>query len=240
MNMHDYIWAYNLFQGGDISSACPGTRDKCVASVLGDDKQFHTNKDPRSIILSQQPPSSCVSLTFPSSVPERPSKMFTTLISATLVSLLVAGVSADFTVVTPEIAQVSPTATGEKRAFSLSPFVSPDFPASCTMGCWANSFSTINSADRCTSPGQILQTLPHTMSPSLPPPTHATTCCTCLPSGRNLWLTLLHSVEFGEHNSSSLTWGAATLSAGKQVILSILDSDDNEAWSGTVRLLVLP
>ncbi|TBU42370.1 hypothetical protein BD309DRAFT_830704, partial [Dichomitus squalens] len=41
--------------------------------------------------------------------------------------------------------------------------------------------------------------------------------------------------DLGDHEVNHITW-TPTLKAGTQVVLSILDSDDNEAWSGEITV----
>ncbi|KAM5532616.1 hypothetical protein V8D89_013742 [Ganoderma adspersum] len=41
--------------------------------------------------------------------------------------------------------------------------------------------------------------------------------------------------DLGDHTVNHITW-TANIPAGEQVMLSILDSDDNEAWSGAITV----
>ncbi|PIL35538.1 hypothetical protein GSI_02266 [Ganoderma sinense ZZ0214-1] len=41
--------------------------------------------------------------------------------------------------------------------------------------------------------------------------------------------------DLGDHTVNHITW-TANIPAGQQVMLSILDSDDNEAWSGAITV----
>ena len=46
------------------------------------------------------------------------------------------------------------------------------------------------------------------------------------------------SVDIGDFDGTVTNWVAA-LPAGKQVVLSLVDAQDNEAWSNTVNLSFL-
>ncbi|KAH8117814.1 hypothetical protein DFH11DRAFT_860702 [Phellopilus nigrolimitatus] len=43
-------------------------------------------------------------------------------------------------------------------------------------------------------------------------------------------------VDLGDHNGTSMTWHNVTVPSGTQVIFSLLDSADEEAWSGTMTV----
>ena len=43
------------------------------------------------------------------------------------------------------------------------------------------------------------------------------------------------SVDLGDHEHLSMTWPNVTVPSGTVVMLSLLDSGDQEAWSGVVR-----
>ena len=42
------------------------------------------------------------------------------------------------------------------------------------------------------------------------------------------------SVDLGDHSGLSMTWYNVSVAAGTKVMFSLLDADDNEAWSGEV------
>lgn len=42
------------------------------------------------------------------------------------------------------------------------------------------------------------------------------------------------SVDLGDHDGLSMTWYNVTVPAGTQVMLSLLDSSDEEGWTGAV------
>lgn len=48
-------------------------------------------------------------------------------------------------------------------------------------------------------------------------------------------LLAFYRVDLGDHDGLSMTWPNVTLPKGIQVVLSLLDKNDAEAWSGTVR-----
>lgn len=47
-------------------------------------------------------------------------------------------------------------------------------------------------------------------------------------------LILVRSVDLGDHSGTSMTWPNITVPAGTKVLLSLLDANEEEAWSGTV------
>ena len=42
------------------------------------------------------------------------------------------------------------------------------------------------------------------------------------------------SVDLGDHDSNTLKWSKANITAGTKVMISILDDKDEEGWSGVV------
>ena len=85
-----------------------------------------------------------------------------------------------------------------------------------------------------TSPGLV--EAPPTTSSLFPVTILATRFCTCLSLTILALKALISlcSVDLGDHNGTSITWNVG-LSAGTQVILSLVDANEDEAWSGTVR-----
>lgn len=146
--------------------------------------------------------------------------MYSTLFTTTLFFALAAlRVAAEFTVYTPELIQVSNFSTASSSSQSL---------ISSRLGCSANP-----------PPLTGITPMAITMSSSFPPTIPAVTNCTCSPYGfsppRVFSLTKPRlSADLGDIETNTYQWSKVTIPAGTSVMISVLDTDGQEGWSGAV------
>jgi hypothetical protein len=76
------------------------------------------------------------------------------------------------------------------------------------------------------------------MSSLFPLTSHAATLCTLPLRSPDLGVPDLmkpgSSVDLGDHDSNKFDWTKVNVAAGTKVMISILDDEDEEGWSGVV------